>query len=77
MAVASSFRSWLRLKIYQLEVTLGVYMYTNGEKFAFCMSPACNPDPIPLHATLASSPCGTRQDKTDKPLLRCPKIHGV
>ncbi|KAL2258573.1 hypothetical protein VTK26DRAFT_8073 [Humicola hyalothermophila] len=30
-----SFSKWLQLKHYQFEVTLGVYMYTPGEKFFF------------------------------------------
>lgn len=31
-----SFSKWLQLKIYQLEVTLSVYMFTPNEKFIFC-----------------------------------------
>ncbi|KAK4127739.1 hypothetical protein N657DRAFT_653886 [Parathielavia appendiculata] len=30
-----SFSKWLQLKIYRLEVTLSVYMYTPVEKFIF------------------------------------------
>ncbi|KAM7184820.1 Protein of unknown function (DUF3317) domain containing protein [Rhypophila sp. PSN 637] len=30
-----SFSKWLQLKIYQLEVTLSVYMFTPNEKFIF------------------------------------------
>ncbi|KAK3906424.1 hypothetical protein C8A05DRAFT_29703 [Staphylotrichum tortipilum] len=30
-----SFSKWLQLKIYQLEVTMSVYMYTPNEKFIF------------------------------------------
>ncbi|KAK3326294.1 hypothetical protein B0H66DRAFT_550575 [Apodospora peruviana] len=29
------FSKWLQLKIYQLEVTLSVYMFTPNEKFVF------------------------------------------
>lgn len=29
---------WLELKIYQLEVTMSVYMFTPMEKFIFCTS---------------------------------------
>ncbi len=45
-----SFSKWLQLKIYQLEVTMSVYIYTPIEKFIFCTScplssrqPACAP----------------------------------
>jgi len=31
-----SFSKWVQLKIYQLEVTLSVYMFTPNEKFIFC-----------------------------------------
>ena len=31
-----SFSKWLQLKIYQLEVTYSVYIYTPIEKFIFC-----------------------------------------
>lgn len=42
-----SFSKWLQLKIYQLEVTLSVYMFTPSEKFFFCtfvalFSPSCH-----------------------------------
>jgi len=33
-----SFSKWLQLKIYQLEVTMSVYIYTPIEKFIFCQS---------------------------------------
>jgi len=37
-----SFSKWLQLKIYQLEVTMSVYIYTPIEKFIFCASsPRC------------------------------------
>uniref|UniRef100_A0A098DPZ1 Uncharacterized protein n=6 Tax=Fusarium sambucinum species complex TaxID=569360 RepID=A0A098DPZ1_GIBZE len=35
MAVFGSFRKWLALKQYQLEVTFSVYMFTPWEKFFF------------------------------------------
>ncbi|KAF4449090.1 hypothetical protein F53441_7579 [Fusarium austroafricanum] len=35
MAVFGSFRKWLSLKQYQLEVTFSVYMFTPWEKFFF------------------------------------------
>ena len=46
MTTISSFRNWLRTKIYQFEVTFGVYMYTHAEKFAFCKFPP-SPDARP------------------------------
>lgn len=36
--IASSFMRWIRLKIYQYEVTFAVYMLTPTEKFIFSMS---------------------------------------
>lgn len=38
MSVFRSFRQWLSLKQYQLEVTFSVYMFTPWEKFIFSMS---------------------------------------
>ena len=38
MAVFGSFRKWLALKQYQLEVTFSVYMFTPWEKFFFSKS---------------------------------------
>ncbi|KAH7166052.1 hypothetical protein EDB81DRAFT_781151 [Dactylonectria macrodidyma] len=35
MSVLGSFRRWLSLKQYQLEVTFSVYMFTPWEKFFF------------------------------------------
>ncbi|KAH6892229.1 hypothetical protein B0T10DRAFT_483351 [Thelonectria olida] len=35
MSVIGSFRRWLSLKQYQLEVTFSVYMFTPWEKFFF------------------------------------------
>lgn len=35
MSVFGSFRRWLSLKQYQLEVTFSVYMFTPWEKFFF------------------------------------------
>lgn len=31
-----SFTKWLQLKIYQVEVTFSVYIFTPLEKFIFC-----------------------------------------
>lgn len=39
MAVFGSFRKWLSLKQYQLEVTFSVYMFTPWEKFFFSTFP--------------------------------------
>lgn len=39
MAVFGSFRKWLALKQYQLEVTFSVYMFTPWEKFFFSTNP--------------------------------------
>lgn len=33
-----SFVKWLQLKIYQVEVTFSVYIFTPYEKFIFCTS---------------------------------------
>ncbi|KAA8643280.1 serine palmitoyltransferase small subunit family protein [Aspergillus tanneri] len=35
LSIASSFVRWIRLKIYQYEVTFAVYMLTPTEKFIF------------------------------------------
>lgn len=53
-----SFTKWLQLKIYQVEVTFSVYIFTPLEKFIFCMllfslTPPCLPSllnlsPFPL-----------------------------
>lgn len=32
-----AFSKWFKLKIYQLEVTMSVYIFTPIEKFIFCM----------------------------------------
>lgn len=37
--IASSLVRWIRLKIYQYEVTFAVYMLTPTEKFIFSMPP--------------------------------------
>lgn len=34
-----SITKWLQLKVYQVEVTFSVYMFTPLEKFTFCMFP--------------------------------------
>jgi hypothetical protein len=36
MSPLESFSKWLKLKIYQLEVTFSVYIFTPAEKFFFC-----------------------------------------
>lgn len=33
-----SFSKWIQLKIYQLEITYSVYIFTPIEKFIFCTS---------------------------------------
>lgn len=48
-----SLTKWLSLKIYQVEVTFSVYIFTPLEKFIFCTShlaclPACHPHPPAL-----------------------------
>lgn len=45
MASKGSFTKWLQLKIYQVEVTWCVYIFTPLEKFIFCTSSS---PPIPL-----------------------------
>lgn len=37
---AYSFTKWLQLKIYQVEVTFSVYIFTPLEKFIFCTFPS-------------------------------------
>lgn len=37
--IVSSLIRWIRLKIYQYEVTFAVYMLTPTEKFIFSMPP--------------------------------------
>lgn len=36
--ILSNFVRWIRLKIYQYEVTFAIYMLTPAEKFIFSMS---------------------------------------
>jgi len=45
--IAAAFVRWIRLKIYQYEVTFAVYMLTPTEKFIFSMS--CSPQSSQLH----------------------------
>ena len=40
MPVFDSFSRWIQLKLYQLEVTFSVYIFTPVEKFVFCTSRA-------------------------------------
>jgi len=35
------FSKWLQLKIYQIEVTLSVYIFTPAEKAIFCTLRTC------------------------------------
>lgn len=56
-----SLTKWLSLKIYQVEVTFSVYIFTPLEKFIFCtpsipFSPVAgcrlsnaHPSPLPIH----------------------------
>lgn len=37
ISMASAFMRWIRVKIYQYEVTFAVYMLTPTEKFIFSM----------------------------------------
>ena len=39
MSPLEKFSKWLKLKIYRLEVTFSVYMFTPAEKFVFCAYP--------------------------------------
>lgn len=48
-----SLTKWLSLKIYQVEVTFSVYIFTPLEKFIFCTSHLCFAAslPRPFHLT--------------------------
>lgn len=37
MSLLERFSKWLQLKVYQVEVTFSVYMFTPLEKLFFCM----------------------------------------
>jgi hypothetical protein len=39
--ILTSFVRWVRLKIYQYEVTFAIYMLTPTEKFIFSTLPPC------------------------------------
>lgn len=39
MSPLEKFSRWVQLKIYQLEVTFSVYIFTPVEKFFFCRKP--------------------------------------
>lgn len=41
--ILNSFMRWVRLKIYQYEVTFAVYMLTPTEKFIFSTFPRLEP----------------------------------
>lgn len=45
MSLLERFSKWLQLKVYQVEVTFSVYMFTPLEKLFFCKPrpPACSP----------------------------------
>jgi hypothetical protein len=38
MDALDRFGKWVQLKVYQIEVTFSVYMFTPAEKFIFCTS---------------------------------------
>lgn len=57
-----SFSKWLQLKIYQLEVTMSVYIFTPIEKFVFCQHP---PPSRPLAAFIKRSPKLTPNSSTE------------
>src|SRR3954451_9023497 len=38
MSPLEKFSKWVQLKVYQVEVTYSVYIFTPAEKFVFCMS---------------------------------------
>lgn len=48
MSPLESFTKWLKLKIYQLEVTFSVYIFTPVEKFVFCTIPTLLSNPLAL-----------------------------
>jgi hypothetical protein len=56
MAVLGSFRKWLSLKQYQLEVTFSVYMFTPWEKFFFSTLPGISYVQIVVSKTLIDRP---------------------
>lgn len=43
---APTITKWLQLKVYQVEVTFSVYIFTPLEKFIFCTSPFTSPPPF-------------------------------
>lgn len=47
IGILSAVMRWIRLKIYQYEVTFAVYMLTPTEKFIFSAPPASNPTQEP------------------------------
>jgi hypothetical protein len=47
-----SLSKWIQLKIYQLEVTYSVYIFTPIEKFIFCMLPPPVPSLAPDHSPM-------------------------
>lgn len=57
---APTITKWLQLKVYQVEVTFSVYIFTPLEKFIFCTSlftspPSSPPQDIYIAAALYSS----------------------
>jgi len=38
MSPLEKFSKWVQLKVYQVEVTYSVYIFTPAEKFVFCTS---------------------------------------
>jgi hypothetical protein len=54
--IVSALIRWVRLKIYQYEVTFAVYMLTPTEKFIFSMAPAAVRGHVLTAQTRSSSP---------------------
>ena len=65
-----SFSKWIQLKIYQLEVTFSVYIFTPIEKFIFCTFPF---PPFPFPTRLVPSweltACNNQKKTTDSVLF--------
>jgi len=51
-----SLSKWLQLKIYQLEVTMSVYIYTPIEKFIFCKAAFSPFDLLPSKIKTRNTP---------------------
>jgi hypothetical protein len=57
-ALVERFSKWLQLKIYQIEVSFCVYIFTPAEKFIFCMSSLHFPFPFVVSLLLPLPPRG-------------------